>query len=357
MKTFKEKQPRFQTLENKFENKRENKWENKENRRERGYESNRGERADFSRSRSDNGKPRFAKDPQKSTAYTYPSEGKKANGEGKVKIMVKGGNPWESGEKVKKTGALSPRAPEKIKKNRAEEMKIYGENACLTLFQQRPESIVRLWATIEGAKKLGEMTSYLAANKKAYHVVDRAEMEKVTGTEHHGEMCLLVKKAPAFTLEGYLQIPRKQDCLVLLDCVNNAQNIGGIIRTCAFYGVKGVVVESADTLNSSAAARVAEGGLEFVHPLETKHKEIALKQLREAGYQVVQLTRQKQAKTLAQTALQAKVVFVLSEIVGTDVDNRDTAVQLSFANSLNSGLNVAVNAGILLNQWYQSQVL
>ena len=47
--------------------------------------------------------------------------------------------------KEKKTGALSPRAPEKIKKNRAEEMKVYGENACLELFAERPESIVRVW--------------------------------------------------------------------------------------------------------------------------------------------------------------------------------------------------------------------
>ena len=299
---------------------------------------------------------KFAKDSAKQTAYSYPSEGRKASGEGKVKILVKGGNPWQ-GEKEKKTGPLSPRAPEKIKKNRAEEMKVYGENACLTLFQQRPQAIVRLWATVEGAKKLGEVTSYLAANKKAYHVVDKAEMERVTGTEHHGEMCLLVKKAPALTLDGYLQVPRKQDCLVLLDCVNNAQNVGGIVRTCAFYGVKGAIVESADSLYSSAAARVAEGGLEFVRPLETKHKEIAFEQLRKAGYQIVHLTRSKQAKSLAQTTLNEKVVFVLSEVMSQELSEQDTSVQLSFANPLNSGLNIAVNAGVLLNQWYQTHCL
>lgn len=279
----------------------------------------------------------------------YPKEGRKATGEGSVQISVKGGHIKE-----KKTGPLSPRAPEKIRNNRATEMKIYGENACYTLFQQRPEAIVRLWATVEGAKKAGDLLSYLADQKKAYHVVDSAEMERVTGTEHHGGICLLVKKASPFSLEGYLQIPRKQDCLVLLDGVNNAQNIGGIVRTCAFYGVKGVIVESFDTLNSSAAARVAEGGLEFVHALETKHKQIALTQLRNAGYQIVHLTRQKQAKSLAKTELNAKVVFVLSEIVSSEVEyNEDTNVQLSFANPLNSGLNVAVNAGILLAQWYQ----
>ena len=286
----------------------------------------------------------------------YPTEAKKPRGEGSVKISVKGGSAVEKSEK--KTGPLSPRAPEKIRNNRATEMKVYGENACHTLFQQRPEAIVRLWATVEGAKKAGALLSYLAEQKKAYHVVDSEEMLRVTGSEHHGGICLLVKKAPPFSLEGYLQIARQRDCLVLLDGVNNAQNVGGIVRTCAFYGVKGVIVEQNDTLNSSNAARVAEGGLEFVHALETKHKQIALTQLRQAGYQVVHLTRQKQAAMLAKTALNAKVVFVLSEVISAETEYpEDTNVQLSFANPLNSGLNVAVNAGILLAQWYQAHQL
>lgn len=290
----------------------------------------------------------------KSHTFSYPTEARKANGTGKVQINVK--NNKLSTEK--KTGPLSPRAPEKIKKNRAEEMKIYGENACLSVFQQRPQAIVRLWATVEGAKKLADELSYLANQKKAYHIVDRIEMERVTGTPHHGDICLLVKKSTPFILEGYLNIPRKRDCLVLLDNIHNAQNIGGIMRTCAFYNVKGIIVENSDTLHASAAARVAEGGLEFIRPLESKHKEIALTQLRQAGYQIVHLTRNKQAPSLAKTTLAAKVVFVLNEIPTQDISYpNDTTVQLSFENLLNSSLNVTVSAGILLNQWYQTHLI
>lgn len=331
--TFNENRPQFQTLERKRN--QTNTKEKTSRSQEKGY---REKKLTLNR-----------------TETIYPTEGKKASGQGSVKIHVKG---HSSLQKEKKTGPLSPRAPEKIKKNRAEEMKVYGENSCLAVFQQRPESIVRLWATVEGAKKLGDILSYLAEHKKAYHVVSREEMEKVTGTEHHGDVCLLVKKSPVFSLEGYLQIARTRDCLVLLDNVNNAQNVGGVIRTCAFYGVKGIITESSDRLNSSAAARVAEGGLEFVHALETKHKQIALQQLRNAGYQIIHLTRQKQASTLTKIALAEKVVFVLSEIVSNEIEfSEDVTVQLSVANPLSSSLNVAVNAGILLNQWYQEKVL
>lgn len=51
----------------------------------------------------------------------------------KVKVWLKKASSSEN-PKEKKTGPLSPRAPEKIKKNRAEEMKIYGEGACLAYF-------------------------------------------------------------------------------------------------------------------------------------------------------------------------------------------------------------------------------
>ncbi|TCP93221.1 TrmH RNA methyltransferase [Cricetibacter osteomyelitidis] len=267
-----------------------------------------------------------------------------------VKVLVKGDGV---GFKEKKTGPLSPRAPEKIRKNRSEEMKVYGENACLALFAERPKSIVRLWANVEIAKKIGEITGYLAANKRAYHIVDNQELELVSGTEHHGGICLLVKKQRAFGLKGYLDVPRQQDCLLLLDGVRNAHNIGGVLRTAAFYGVKGVIVDDAELLNSAAAMRVAEGGMEFIKVLETDCTDNALQQLRDAGYQIVHITRHKQAKSLGNTQFADKVVFILSEAVNEQLNYpQDTEIVLSHNNPLKNGLNVAVTAGVLLAKWY-----
>jgi len=273
----------------------------------------------------------------------------KARGSGNVKVMVKATGISDK-PKTKKTGALSPRAPEKIKKNRAEEMKVFGENACLALFSQRPESIVRAWATVEMSHRLGEMFSYLAANKKAYHVVDRTELELVSGSEHHGGICLLVKKQRPFTLAGYLDIPRQSDCLVMLDGVaNNPQNIGGIVRTCAYYGVKNVVSCEPELLNSPNAFRVAEGGMEYVHCLQGEAPDTALSQLRKAGYQIVHITNEKNVQTVNTLTLQDKVVFVLAN--NDFAQQGDGVVTLSLANPLKSGLNVAVSTGVLLAKW------
>lgn len=276
----------------------------------------------------------------------------KASGAGNVKVMVKStGVAYKA--KEKKTGALSPRAPEKIKKNRAEEMKVYAENACLALFAERPESIVRVWATVQMAHKVGEMFSYLAANKKVYHVVDNEELARVSGTEHHGGICMLVKKPRTFTLQGYLEVPREEDCLVVLDKVNNAQNVGAVLRTCAFYGVKNVVTGNADNLYSAASMRVAEGGAEYVRVLEALDIEWALQVLRRAGYQIVHIAQGKEGVALDKAQFNRKVAFLLSETDSTDLaEKQDLSVRLSLSSPLKNGLNIAVNSGILLAKWY-----
>ena len=313
-------------------------------------------RQEFRRERDNdrNTKPKFKRaESQEKTLHIAESTMKKAGGaEGNVKVTVKSSR-FDDKPREKKTGPLSPRAPEKIKKNRAEEMKVYGENACLALFQQRPESIVRLWATVQMAHKIGDICSYLATNKKVYHIVDNDEMLKVSGTEHHGGICMLVKKAHPFTLQGYLDVPHQEDCLVLLDNVNNAQNIGGILRTCAFFGVKNIVVENAESLNSAVTLRVAEGGAEYVRVLETNDSRNALSQLRQAGYQILHVSSDENATALDKVRLKNKTVFVLSE--GTTealLEKNDEQVRLAFASPVKNGLNVSVNAGILLAKWY-----
>ncbi|WP_109079101.1 tRNA/rRNA methyltransferase [Aggregatibacter kilianii] len=309
-------------------------------------------RQEFTRNKDT--KPKFKRsEPQEKTLHIAESTMKKAGGaEGGVKVTVKSSR-FDDKPREKKTGPLSPRAPEKIKKNRAEEMKVYGENACLALFEQRPGSIVRLWVTVQTAHKIGDICSYLAANKKVYHIVDNDELTKVSGTEHHGGICMLVKKAHPFTLQGYLDVPHQEDCLVLLDGVNNAQNIGGILRTCAFFGVKNIIVEDAESLNSAVTLRVAEGGAEYVRVLETDDTRNALAQLRQAGYQIVHVCHDKNAGALDKVRLKNKTVFVLSEgSTEALAEKTDEQVRLSFDSPLKNGLNVSVNAGILLAKWY-----
>lgn len=341
-KSFQERSPKraFNDKERRFDDRRNN-------------EKREGNRPHFDKKRDDRKPSRGFQQQEVREPKIAELSLNKANGEsGSVKVTVKStGVSYKA--KEKKTGALSPRAPEKIKKNRAEEMKVYGENACLELFAERPESIVRVWATVQMAHRIGEIFSYLAANKKVYHVVDSDELSLVSGTEHHGGICMLVKKQRAFSLQGYLDVPRQEDCLVVLDQVNNAQNLGGVVRTCAFYGIKNVVTNQVEQLYAPAAMRVAEGGMEHIRILETESTEIALEALRKAGYQIIHVSTNKQGVELEQLKFAEKVALVLSEGSTDDIrEKQDVNVRLSLSNPLKAGLNIAVNTGILLAHWY-----
>lgn len=56
------------------------------------------------------------------------------------------------------------------------------------------EAIVRAWFIQSVTPRFKEALRWMAANRKAYHVVDEAELTKASGTEHHGGVCFLIKK-------------------------------------------------------------------------------------------------------------------------------------------------------------------
>ncbi|MEH8015635.1 hypothetical protein MN202_00175 [Rheinheimera muenzenbergensis] len=108
-----------------------------------------------------------------------------------------------------------------------DEGKVYGENACRVLFSQRPDALIRLYVSAPMAAKFADVMKYLAAAKKAYHIVDDTELEKVAGSSHHGGVVLLVKRKPQQSLAAYLQQKgRKRDCLLALDGVGNPHKRG-----------------------------------------------------------------------------------------------------------------------------------
>ena len=47
------------------------------------------------------------------------------------------------------------------------EIRIYGLNACLSVFKARPEDIIQVFLTKESLKSLSAVTKYCAQNKKS----------------------------------------------------------------------------------------------------------------------------------------------------------------------------------------------
>ncbi len=245
--------------------------------------------------------------------------------------------------------------PAQLRRQRTEETRVYGENACQALFLSRPECLVRAWFIQSVTPRFREALRWMAANRKAYHVVDDAELAKVSGTEHHGGVCFLIKKRVGMAVDEWLTSASEKDCVLALEDIGNPHNLGGIMRSCAHFGVKGLLVDDASLLESGAAVRTAEGGAEHVQALSAENLAAGLDVFRQAGYTIV-TTSSHRGTPLAKATFPAKMVLVLGQehdgLSDAVWQQGDLNVSIGGTGDVES-LNVSVATGILLAEWWR----
>lgn len=245
--------------------------------------------------------------------------------------------------------------PEVLRRQRAEETRVYGENACQALFQSRPECIVRAWFIQSVTPRFKEALRWMAANRKAYHVVDDEELTKASGTEHHGGVCFLIKKRNGTTVKQWVSQADADDCVLALEDVGNPHNLGAMMRSCAHFGVKGVLLQDAAIVESGAAIRTAEGGAEHVQPITGESVLDAIEEFRKAGYSIV-TTSSHTGTPLFQATLPRKMVLVLGQerdgLSDAVLSTADLSVSIEGTGKVES-LNVSVATGVLLAEWWR----
>ncbi|MEG0279605.1 MAG: tRNA/rRNA methyltransferase [Morganella sp. (in: enterobacteria)] len=246
--------------------------------------------------------------------------------------------------------------PAQLRRQRQEETRIYGENACQAMFRSRPERIVRAWFEQSVTPRFRDALIWMAANRKAYHVVEEDELAKASGTEHHGGVCFLIKKRGGVSAETYLQTAGEQDCVLALENVANPHNLGGIMRSCAHFGVNGVILQDPSLLESGAAVRTAEGGAEHLVGIDADGLTGTLDTFRKHGYAIITTSSHKGSTDLAKADLPAKMVLVLGEesdgLSDSVWEGGDMRLSVGGTGNVES-LNVSVATGIILARWWQ----
>ncbi|MFY3771816.1 putative tRNA/rRNA methyltransferase YfiF [Providencia manganoxydans] len=262
-------------------------------------------------------------------------------------------------ELVNDHGGISGKSqidPEQLRKQRLEETRIYGENACQAMFKNRPDAIVRAWFLQSVTPRFRDALKWMAANRKAYHVVDDEELTKASGTEHHGGVCFLIKKRGGMSVETYLEHAPAKDCVLALEDVGNPHNLGGIMRSCAHFGIQGVILQDAGMLESGAAIRTAEGGAEHIKAIDADGLSATLNHFRQAGYTIVTTSSHKGSQDIAKAQLPEKMVLVLGQerdgLSDSVWDEGDMSLYIGGTGKVES-LNVSVATGIMLAQWWQ----
>lgn len=156
-----------------------------------------------------------------------------------------------------------------MKNKQFQELAVCGFEAVKALADRHPERIQRLFFTQDRARYFGPACKALAAAKRLYRAVEsETELEKLCQSVHHqGVVAMIANPEPTrldlATLRAWHE--GKERALVL-DRVGNANNLGAIVRSAAFFGIGKIVIGEDDEQAqiTTSAYRVAQGGMEFV---------------------------------------------------------------------------------------------
>jgi TrmH RNA methyltransferase len=247
---------------------------------------------------------------------------------------------------------------------RHDELKLCGLAAVRARFAREPGSIKRLFFDKETGQRVGIICKVLAREKKIYRQVEPAELEKISGSIHHGGIVAVVYAPPlrAPTADEVRGWAKRGEPLLILDRIGNAHNLGAVARTAAFFGVPRLVIpdDAMAARPTDAAYRVAEGGFEHLEVWRVPSLVTFARELAAAGYEVVGAATRggklgatpggKRGETAAPAAIKPVVLVLGNEEQGLapDVTAACTRLVTIPGSGKVESLNVSVAAAVLM---------
>ena len=236
--------------------------------------------------------------------------------------------------------------------------RVAGLSAVSALFAHDAARVERLFFEERLKVRTGDFCKAMAAARKPYRMVEAEELAKVAGTVLHGGVVALIapRPVPAFDTEAAKRWAADGQPLLILDGVGNPHNLGAILRTAAFFGLRRVVVSDhpGQALPSEAAYRVAEGGFEWVELYKATGLPAALKRLR-GSYRVAG-TALGQGRAVTNPAALTKGDRPAAIVLGNEEDGLPPATLAACEDILTlpgtgriQSLNVAATAAILIH--------
>jgi TrmH RNA methyltransferase len=237
-----------------------------------------------------------------------------------------------------------------------DEQKFHGRHACHALFARRPDDVIRVYLLEERVREFGPLLKWCADQRRAYHIVEAENLERLAETVHHQGIVILARKRRTWGEDGFREAVaagQVTGTLLFLDGVQNPHNLGSILRTSAHFGVT-AILGSAEHLPgvTASAARVAEGGAEAVPLVRLRNPKETLQALKIAGYRLLAATSHPGGNVYAANIPDRSVVILGNEVVGVSPEIAalaDGSLQIPGTGAVES-LNVAVACGILLSE-------
>jgi 23S rRNA (guanosine2251-2'-O)-methyltransferase len=236
---------------------------------------------------------------------------------------------------------------------------VYGRWPVREALEAGPVSKVYI-AQGAGGGPIDEIIALARKKNVAYHFVDRRKLDQLAGGEGH--QGVVAQAAPVgyadfkTLLNNVMAEPPHGPALVFLDGVQDPQNLGSLIRSAAFFGVRGVVIAKWRAASLTAAVVRASAGAARVVPVaQVSNLATALEAAKEKGLWLVG------ADMDGQDAKKADIGRPFALVMGAEGEGLhdlvrkkcDYVVRLNKGSSASAiaSLNVGVAGGILMHHF------
>jgi 23S rRNA (guanosine2251-2'-O)-methyltransferase len=234
---------------------------------------------------------------------------------------------------------------------------LYGRNPvyeCLRAGRRRAARLV----VAEGGRKGGTLTEAIALARHAgvpLQRVERRQLDRLSKGAHHQGVVLEVDEYPYVSMQDVLTWAAERDelpWLLLLDCLQDPQNLGTLLRTAEVVGVHGVVLPERRSVSvTPAVVSASSGASEHAQIVQVINLVRAMKDLQERGVWIAGLEAVPGATQVWQADLKGPLALVVgSEGQGMRRLVRETCdylVDLPMRGQINS-LNAAVAGSVVL---------
>jgi RNA methyltransferase, TrmH family len=195
---------------------------------------------------------------------------------------------------------------------RDRELRIFGMNACLAVYKHRPQGIRKIYLTEARLDRFRSVLTWCAGERIGYRMVETADLDKLTQSQHHEGVCFETIPPAPLTLDDLIQRIGKTEhsWLAWLDGVGNPHNLGAILRSAAHFGCGGLILHRDALGLSGAACRVAEGGAEVVPIARVSDAGGSMAKLKLYGYRGI-ATVVRGGEDVFRAQLPAKAVLVM----------------------------------------------
>lgn len=241
---------------------------------------------------------------------------------------------------------------------RQQELRLFGVNACIAAFEARPDDLRKVYLTEQRISSMKSVLAWCVKQRIGYRLVDEADLQKLTGSQHHEGVCFEMRRKPLLSVAALVaaQPPAPRPALlVVFDGVGNPHNFGAVLRSAANFGAGGIILSDASLNLSGAAYRVAEGGAEAVPLARPQAGENTLSLLRTAGFSVA-ATVPTGGESIYAKPLPLRLALVFgAESAGMSaalIAAADRRVTIPGTGKVES-LNIAASAAVLFAEHYR----